>query len=167
MRRYKATLFSTVLSIALAPAAFSQTTAPAEPDAMTPVAVDCDADFATLDSDGNAYLSETESQRAHARARIQGVTLQPEGLSKQDYVALCGAPEWADNTPEDGAPFKGANSFTEEQARDRATAWNVTGVSALIKDDLGIWRGTGMANGAAVSVAIDYKGNVVTSTATP
>ncbi|QCO56467.1 hypothetical protein EOK75_02120 [Pseudorhodobacter turbinis] len=88
-------------------------------------------------------------------------------MSKEEYAALCGATAWAENTPEKGAPFEGANSFTEEQAIDRAVAWNVTEVSALTKDDQGIWRGTGMANGAAVSVAVDYKGNVVTSAAKP
>src|SRR5690606_29555966 len=100
--------------------------------------------------------------RAFARARIDGVELQEQGISKEEYLSLCGSSEWIEHTPEEGAPFEGANSFTEEQARDRAVAWNVTEVSPLIKDEEGIWRGTGKVDGAPVSVAIDYKGNVVT-----
>ena len=169
MRSFKTTLFSTAFAIALAPAAFAQGTAPVTPapETVPPVAIDCDADFATLDADGNGYLSEAEAQRAYARSRVDGMSVPEQGISKEEYAALCAAPAWAENTPEEGAPFEGANSFTEEQARDRAVAWNVTDVSVLTKDDMGIWRGTGMANGAAVSVAVDYKGNVVTGAAKP
>lgn len=169
MRSFKTTLFSTAFAIAFAPAAFAQTTAPETPapETMPPITIDCDADFSKLDADGDGYLSEAEAQRDYARSRIDGVNVSEQGISKEEYVALCGAPAWAENTPEEGAPFEGANSFTEEQARDRALAWNVTEVSAFTKDDLGIWRGTGMVNGAPVSVAVDYKGNVVTSAANP
>ena len=165
MRSYKTTFFGTVLALGLAPVAFAQTTTPVAPAAetMAPAVIDCDADFVTLDVDGDGYLTEAEAQRAYARARVDGTTLQEKGISKEEYNALCGSPAWAENTPEEGAPFEGANSFTEEQARDRAVAWDVTDVSAMTKDDMGIWRGTGMANGASVSVAVDYKGNVVTS----
>ena len=165
MRNFKTILFSTAFAIAFAPAAFAQATAPVTPapETMPPVAIDCDADFATLDADGNGYLSEAEAQRAYARSRVDGTTLSDEGISKEQYNVLCGSPAWVENTPEEGSPFEGANSFTEEQARDRAVAWNVTQVSALTKDDKGIWRGAGMVDGAQVSVAIDYKGNVVTT----
>ncbi len=169
MRSYKATLFGTVLAFAIAPVAFSQETAPVTvaPEMVTPSAVDCGAEFATLDVDGNGFLSETEAQRAYARSRVDGVTLTEQGISKEEYATLCAAPAWAEHTPEEGAPFEGANSFTEEQARDRAVAWNVSEVSALTKDDMGIWRGTGTADGKPVSVAVDYKGNVVTTVTTP
>ena len=166
MLGYKASFFGTVLAVALAPAAYAQGTATTT-ETVAPAVIDCDADFATLDVDGDGYLSEAEAQRAYARSRVDGVTLQEQGISKEEYNTLCGSPAWAEHTPEEGAPFEGANSFTEEQARDRAVAWDVTEVSALTKDDMGIWRGTGMANGAPVSVAVDYKGNVVTSTAQP
>ncbi len=164
MRVYKMSFIGGVLAIGLAPAVFAQTdTVVADPVTAAPMALDCDADFATLDTDGNGYLSETESQRAYARSRVDGTTLGEQGLSKEDYNSLCASPNWAENKPEEGAPFEGANSFTEEQARDRAVAWNVTEVSALVQDEMGIWRGTGMVAGAQVSVAVDYKGNVVTS----
>ncbi|MBJ2149814.1 hypothetical protein [Paracoccus sp. IB05] len=127
--------------------------------------VDCDSDFSALDVDGDGYISQTESARDTARATIDGVTPATEGLSRDQFLAICGSETWSQTTPEAGAPFEGANSFTEEQARDRAVAWNVTDVSALVKDDQGIWRGTGKVGAEAVAIAIDYKGNVVTTPA--
>jgi sporulation protein YlmC with PRC-barrel domain len=58
-------------------------------------------------------------------------------------------------------PFPGANSFTETQARSRIEDHGFTAVSDLRKDDQGIWRGTAMKDGKSVSVALDYKGNIV------
>lgn len=148
-------------------------TLPAAPDAATAdsttmagTAPDCEDEFTTLDADANGYLSEAESPRDHARASVDGVAAGSDGLDRDQFLQLCNAPAWAQDTPEAGAPFEGANSFTEEQAQERAIAWNVTDVSALTKDDQGIWRGTGMVGGKAVSVAVDYKGNVVTTPAT-
>ena len=58
-------------------------------------------------------------------------------------------------------PLAGANSFTEAQAKQRIADAGFTSVSALAKDDNGIWRGTAMKAGKSASVAVDYKGNVV------
>ena len=63
--------------------------------------------------------------------------------------------------PTAGAPLEGANSFTENQAKDRAAAAGFTEVSALQKDDKGIWRGTAKRGSSQVNIAIDFKGNVV------
>ena len=60
-----------------------------------------------------------------------------------------------------GAPLKGANSFTEGQAKDRAVAHGLGNVSGMKKDNDGIWRGTAMQDGKQVQIAVDYKGNVV------
>ena len=65
--------------------------------------------------------------------------------------------------PEAGAPFAGANSFTETQARQRALDAGFADVGALIKDDQGIWRGAAMRDGKRVPIAVDYRGNVVAS----
>ena len=46
-----------------------------------------------------------------------------------------------------GAPLKGANSFTEGEAKDRAVAQGLMSVGALKKDDDGIWR---VPNGEAI-----------------
>ena len=60
-----------------------------------------------------------------------------------------------------GAPLKGANSFTEGQAKDRALSHGLTDVGALKKDDDGVWRGSAKQDGKPVEVAVDFKGNVV------
>ncbi|MBW9114848.1 PepSY domain-containing protein [Rhizobium cauense] len=59
------------------------------------------------------------------------------------------------------APVEGANSFTESQAKDRITEAGYTDVKDLKLDDKGIWMASGMKDGKAVSIALDYQGNVV------
>ncbi len=55
---------------------------------------------------------------------------------------------------------KGANSFTEGQAKSRIESAGFTNVSDLNKDDQGIWRGKAMRGGKSVAVGFDYKGNI-------
>src|SRR5690242_1709475 len=59
------------------------------------------------------------------------------------------------------APVEGANSFTENQAKERIEKAGYTGVKDLKKDDKGVWNAAGMKDGKAVSIALDYQGNVV------
>jgi hypothetical protein len=61
------------------------------------------------------------------------------------------------------APLPGANSFTEAQAKDRMEKAGFTQVSNLKKDDSGIWRASATQGGKQVSVALDFRGNVVAS----
>ena len=62
-----------------------------------------------------------------------------------------------------GGLSKGANSFTEGQARERFRQHGYGEVSALTKDQDGIWRGSAIRNGHQVNVSLDYKGNVSTN----
>lgn len=55
---------------------------------------------------------------------------------------------------------RGANSFTEGQARSRLEGAGLMNVTDLAKDDQGIWRGKAMRNGQNVTVGFDYKGNI-------
>jgi putative membrane protein len=55
---------------------------------------------------------------------------------------------------------KGANSFTERQARSRLEHNGYSQVSRLTKGKDGIWRGTATKNGSAVHVAVDFKGDI-------
>jgi len=59
------------------------------------------------------------------------------------------------------APLPGANSFTENQAKERIEKAGLTQVSNLKKDDQGIWRARAMLGGKQTDVALDYRGNVV------
>ena len=61
-----------------------------------------------------------------------------------------------------GGARRGANSFTEGQARGHIANSGFTGVSKLRKDQNGVWRGTAMKGGHRTSVAVDFKGNVTT-----
>ena len=61
------------------------------------------------------------------------------------------------NTPQ---PAKGANSFTDGEARRRIESNGYSTVADLKKDDDGIWRGSATKDGAKVDVWLDYKGNV-------
>ncbi|MGE8106133.1 PepSY domain-containing protein [Allorhizobium sp. NPDC080224] len=64
-------------------------------------------------------------------------------------------------TQNPAAPVEGANSFTEEQARERIEAAGFTGIADLKLDDQGVWQATAMKDGMSVPVAMDYQGNVV------
>lgn len=55
---------------------------------------------------------------------------------------------------------KGANSFTEGQARTRIAGAGFGNVTALTKDENGIWRGHAEREGRTVDVGFDYKGQV-------
>lgn len=68
-------------------------------------------------------------------------------------------------TPDDKnatAPVEGANSFTEEQAKERIIEAGYADVTGLKLDDKGVWRGMATKDGKSVNVALDYQGNIVT-----
>lgn len=56
-------------------------------------------------------------------------------------------------------PARGANSFSEGEARRRLESNGFAGVGSLTKDDGGVWRGTATKDGQSVQVWLDYKGN--------
>lgn len=62
--------------------------------------------------------------------------------------------------PNTDAPFRGANSFTEGEARRRLERNGFTDVTGLARDADGIWRGKAKRSGASVDVYCDYQGNV-------
>jgi len=57
-------------------------------------------------------------------------------------------------------PARGANSFTEGQAKSRIEGQGYANVSDLRKDDAGVWRGRAQKEGNTVGVWLDYKGTV-------
>ncbi len=125
---------------------------------------DCQAMWKQADANADGSLSDNESMRYVALMRIGNRTIATEGrITQAEFMDACKADVYAARKLDDGAPLKGSNSFTEGQAKDRAAAWGVTGVAGLKKDDDGIWRGTGMKDGKNVQIAVDYKGNVVST----
>ena len=118
---------------------------------------------ADLNKDG--VLSDTEAQRYAAAMRVGNKSLPADGrLNQAACMDACKADVFMPRKADAGAPLKGANSFTEGQAKDRAMAQGLANVSQMKKDDNGVWRGTAMHDGKQVQVAVDYKGNVVTAT---
>lgn len=57
-------------------------------------------------------------------------------------------------------PAHGRNSFTSGEARRRLQAHGFSNVSALKKDQSGVWRGMAQKDGQPVRVWLDYKGSV-------
>ena len=55
---------------------------------------------------------------------------------------------------------KGANSFTEGEARSRLEKAGYNEVKGLKKDGDGIWHASVMMDGKPASVGLDFKGNV-------
>ena len=59
------------------------------------------------------------------------------------------------------APVEGANSFTEDQARERIKEAGYSDVTNLKLDEKGVWRADAHKDGKAVAVSMDYQGNIV------
>jgi hypothetical protein len=58
------------------------------------------------------------------------------------------------------SPIAGRNSFTEGQAISKIQEAGYSNVTALKKDDNGIWRGKASKGGSTTSVSVDFQGNV-------
>ena len=127
---------------------------------------ECQAMWTKADVNKDGVLTEAESMRYAAAMRVQDKKLGADGkLDQTSFMEACKSDVYAMRKNDDGAPLKGANSFTEGQAKDRALSHGLTSVTDLKKDDDGIWRGSAMQDGKTVQIAVDYKGNVVPQTA--
>lgn len=123
---------------------------------------ECDALFKKADVNKDGVLSDAEAGRYLAMMRIGSVTEPADRrITAASFMEQCRKDVFKAAAVDPNAPLKGANSFTEGQAADRAMAHGLTDVRGLKKDDDGIWRGTAMLDGKRVAVAIDFKGNVV------
>ena len=133
--------------------------------AWTATDAECQDMWKKADANSDGVLSDRESVRYVALMRVGSRTIAAEGrITQAEFMDACKADIYAPRKAEEGAPLKGANSFTEGQAKDRAIAHGgLQSVSDLKKDDDGIWRGTGTQDGKTVQIAVDYKGNVVTT----
>ena len=148
-------------------AAAEPTSTPGQDAQATNVAMtddDCNAAWVSADTNQDGTLDANESARYLAALRVANRPATDATLSQPVFLENCKAGYFVDTAAaEPGAPFEGANSFTEGQAQDRILAAGYSNVSPLTKDDKGIWRGTAEAQGKKVNVAVDYKGNVVTT----
>lgn len=123
---------------------------------------ECQEMWKKADANADGVLSDAESVRYVALMRIGNKVYATEGrITQAEFMDACKADVYAPRKADAGAPLKGANSFTEGQAKDRVVAHGLANVSPLKKDDDGIWRGTAQQEGKPVQIAVDYKGNVV------
>jgi hypothetical protein len=123
---------------------------------------ECQAMWTRADVNKDGVLSDAESMRYAAAMRVHEKQLAAGGkLDQASFLKFCKDDVYTMQKTDAGAPLKGANSFTEGQAKDRAVAQGFMSVSNLKKDGDGIWRGSAMQDSKSVQVAIDYRGNVV------
>lgn len=120
---------------------------------------ECTAMWTKADVNKDGTLSDTESMRYAAAMRVRDAKAPADGkITQAAFVEACKADVYAVPKLDAGAPLKGSNSFTEGQAKDRATAWGATSVTGLTKDADGIWRGTATKGSRSGAVSVDYKG---------
>jgi hypothetical protein len=124
---------------------------------------ECQKSFEAADTNNDGVLTEAEGRRYFAAMRVANKEVTGNRVEKAAFIEHCKADVFAasQSQPAAGAPLEGANSFTEGQAKDRVEAAGFTEVSALQKDDKGIWRGTAKRGSSQVNIAVDFKGNVV------
>ncbi len=131
------------------------------PQAFAMTEADCTAAWTKADTNNDGAVTEVEAGRYFAAHRVANKPLADGKLTKAAFVENCKADLYMTAKMDEGAPLAGANSFTEAQAQDRIMAAGFTKVSALKKDDKGIWRGTASDATKTTDVAVDFKGNVV------
>jgi len=112
---------------------------------------------------GVPAIAQTSTAPTTSGPTVPGTTTNTPTQRSQDNTTTAAPPSVTTsnaNKKTAAAPVKGANSFTMDEARRRIEAGGFAQVSDLKKDSDGIWRGTGMRDGAAVPVYCDYQGNV-------
>jgi len=80
---------------------------------------------------------------------------QDTGTTSPETPAVA-TPE--NNNPD--APVKGANSFTEDQAKSRIEEAGYSDVTALKLREDGVWEASAMKGTEKIEVQLDYQGNV-------
>jgi hypothetical protein len=123
---------------------------------------ECAAMWKQADANADGTLAAAETERYAAWMRMAEKPMAADGtMNEAMFKENCMANVFETAKVDEGAPLEGANSFTEEQAKDRVIAAGMIAPSTLSKDDKGVWRGTATQGGKSMNVAIDYKGNVV------
>lgn len=130
--------------------------------ALAMTEAECTSLWKIADANSDGKLSGTEGDRYLALMRIANQTTGADGtMTETVFQESCKTDFFKIADADVGAPLAGANSFTESQAKDRVVAHGISMPASLVMDDKGIWRGTAMQDGKSVTVAVDYKGNVV------
>src|SRR5689334_9531726 len=119
-----------LLAVATVAAAMGGAAAYAATDA------ECQDMWRKADANHDGTLSDAEAQRYLAMMRVREHKLPDNGkMDRTAFLDACKADVFVSQKADAGAPLKGANSFTEGQARDRAVAHGFSDVSDLKKDN--------------------------------
>ncbi len=146
---------------AIVVAAIAAVLVPVSASAQAMTDTECQAAWMAADKNSDGFVTEAEAARYHASMRAAGKSVTDGRIGRDVFLTDCKSGLFAMRANDPGAPLKGANSFTEQQAKDRAIAFGMSDVNGLAKDSEGIWRAKAMHDGKSVNVAIDFKGNVV------
>lgn len=93
-------------------------------------------------------------------AALTVAALLATGASAQNPQEGSHNPVVKDGSPHTLAkPAKGANSFTEDQARGRLVKAGYSKIGKISKND-GLWSGMAVKGGKKMTVVLDYKGNI-------
>ena len=122
---------------------------------------ECYTAWTKADTNSDGTITEAEAGRYFAALRVANKPITNGSMTRVLFLENCKDGAFITAALDPGAPLSGANSFTESQAKDRAISAGLTTVSAMQKDTNGIWRGSAMDGAKTVSVAVDFKGNVV------
>ena len=119
--------------------------------------------FQDYAADGDNAELKTFAQQALPTLKMHQEMIEKIASTKTNSYATTSTAPAATSSDQSSAsaPVPGANSFTEAQAKSRIADAGFSNVSALTKDDKGIWRGTADKDGKQTAVALDFQGNVV------
>ena len=112
--------------------------------AMAATDAECTSAWSKADMNSDGSITEAEAGRYFAALRIADKPIVGGMMTRAVFLEHCKADLFLTAKVDPGAPLSGANSFTENQARDRAISAGLTSISAMTKDTNGIWRGTAM-----------------------
>ena len=117
---------------------------------------ECTKMWKQADVNNDGLLSGVEAGRYAAWMRVKDKSVLADStISKAQFLENCKSDVFTTAAVDAGAPLEGANSFTEGQAQDRVLAAGYSDVSAVMKDDKGIWRGSAKKGSKPIKVAVD------------
>lgn len=154
MRVTSSITLSCLLAASLVPAAMAQTVAPAQSNSAPIVTVSPGASNGTPTTGTSPGTAATGTVITPG---MSGAALSNAGnpnapTNANTAVDTSGAKPMT-------MPAKGANSFTEEQAKGRLANNGFTDISTLTKDENGVWRGRATKGSKTGDVWLDYRGN--------
>ena len=82
---------------------------------------ECAAMWKSADANADGMISGAEADRYAAAMRVANKTV-PDSLDQAAFIDNCKADVFTTASTEEGAPLAGANSFTENQAKERVMA---------------------------------------------